>query len=174
MVQAVFDSVGLLADILLLLALSDSGGLGLQTLLLLGLGLWSVLVEELEGGGGGVAVEGVLELSDRRWDLQSQVEDLLLSLQADVLWPSGFVRCVLQWQLVDLLLDHARQVARGLNILTDTEVSWSLLEERVLQLVSMSCVGDKLKHTLAAFLLAPALLPGKGAAATFFPFGGCH
>ncbi|KAL3956280.1 hypothetical protein ACCO45_009126 [Purpureocillium lilacinum] len=61
-VQAVLDSVGLLADVLLLLALLDSGSLLQETLLLLGLGLGAVLVEELEGLGGGVAVEDVLEL----------------------------------------------------------------------------------------------------------------
>lgn len=77
-----------LAGILLLLSLLDGGGLGEESLLLLDLGFRSVLVKELEGLGGGVAVKGVLELSNGRWDLQAQVEDLLLALQADILWPS--------------------------------------------------------------------------------------
>lgn len=77
-----------LAGILLLLSLLDGGGLGEESLLLLDLGFRSVLVEKLEGLGGGVAVKGVLELSDGRWDLQAEVEDLLLALQADILWPS--------------------------------------------------------------------------------------
>ena len=63
-VETVLDVVGLLGDILLLLALGDSGSLLDETLLLLGLGLRAVLGEELEGLGSGVAVQGVLELSD--------------------------------------------------------------------------------------------------------------
>lgn len=50
-VQTELGDVGLLADILLLLALRDGGGLLGQTLLLLGLGLRAVLVEELESLG---------------------------------------------------------------------------------------------------------------------------
>ena len=86
-VETVLDVVGLLADVLLLLALGDGGGLTLETLLLLGLGLRAVLVEELEGLGSGVAVQGVLELGDRRGDLETEVQDLLLALQTDVLGP---------------------------------------------------------------------------------------
>lgn len=63
-----------------------------------------------------VAVKDVLELSDRRRDLEAEVEDLLLALKTDVLRPS----------------DHAAKVAGGLDILTDTEVSRPLLDERVL------------------------------------------
>lgn len=63
-VETVLDDVGLLADVLLLLALGDGGGLLGKTLLLVGLGLRAVLVEELEGLGGGVAVKNVGELSD--------------------------------------------------------------------------------------------------------------
>ena len=48
-VEAVLDGVWLLADILTLLALGDGGGLLGLAVLLLGLGLWAVLVEELEG-----------------------------------------------------------------------------------------------------------------------------
>ena len=64
MIETVLHSVRLLANILLLLSLADSGSLLVQTLLLLSLGLWSVLVEELESLGGGVAVENVGELGD--------------------------------------------------------------------------------------------------------------
>lgn len=88
-VQSILDGVWLLADILLLLSLLDGSGLLEKTLLLLGLGLWAVLVEELEGLGGSVAVEDVLELSNGRWDLQSEVEDLALTLETDILWPSN-------------------------------------------------------------------------------------
>lgn len=47
-VETVLDSVGLLADILLLATILDGSGLLDQALLLLSLGLRSVLVEELE------------------------------------------------------------------------------------------------------------------------------
>jgi len=120
-VQTVLDGVGLLGDILLLLALLDGGGLLQQTLLLLDLGLRAVLVEELESLGGGVLVEDVLELGDRRGDLQPHVEDLLLALQTDILGP----------------LHHAREVALGLDVGADTEVARTLLDERVL----MACIS---------------------------------
>jgi len=83
-VETVLDGVGLLGDILLLLALLDGGGLLEETLLLLGLVLRAVLVEELESLGGGVLVENVLELGNRRGDLQAKVEDLLLALKTNV------------------------------------------------------------------------------------------
>lgn len=51
-VETVLGDVWLLADILLLLALRDGGGLLGQALLLLGLGLRTVLVEDLECLGG--------------------------------------------------------------------------------------------------------------------------
>lgn len=61
-VQAILDGVGLLADVLLLLALGHGGGLLVQTFLLLDLGLRSVLVQELEHLCGRVAVESLREL----------------------------------------------------------------------------------------------------------------
>jgi hypothetical protein len=115
-VEAVLDDVGLLADVLLLLALLDGSSLLEETLLLLRLGLRAVLVEELEGLGGGVLVEDVLELGDRRRHLQAHVENLLLALEADILRP----------------LHHARQVTPGLDVLADAEVARPLLDERVL------------------------------------------
>lgn len=118
-VETVLDGVGLLGDILLLLALGDGGGLLVETLLLLSLGFRAVLVEELEGLGSGVAVEGVGELSDSRRDLETHVQDLLLALKADILRP----------------LDEAGQVALGLDILTDTEIAGAGLDERVLGLL---------------------------------------
>lgn len=50
-VQTELGGVRLLANILLLLALGDGGSLLGQTLLLVGLGLWAVLVKELESLG---------------------------------------------------------------------------------------------------------------------------
>lgn len=115
-VQAVLDSVGLLADVFLLLALLDGGGLLQQTLLLLGLGLRAILVQELESLGGGVAVENLLELGERRGNLQAHVEDLLLALKTDILGP----------------LNHAAEVSLRLDVLADAIVAGTLLEERVL------------------------------------------
>ena len=63
-----------------------------------------------------VAVGNVLELGNRRWDLQAHVEDLLLALETDVCGPS----------------DHAADIALGLDVLADTEVLGALLDERVL------------------------------------------
>jgi hypothetical protein len=115
-VETVLDVVGLLGDILLLLALSDGGGLLDETLLLLGLGLRTVLGEELEGLGGGVAVKSSLELSDGRRNLQAHVQDLLLALKTDILGP----------------LNEAGEVATGLDVLADTEVAGALLDKGVL------------------------------------------
>lgn len=117
-VETVLDSVGLLADILLLLTVLDSSCLLEETLLLLGLRLGAVLVEELEGLSGKVAVESVVELSDRGGDLETELQDLLLALETDILGP----------------LHHAREVALGLDVLADTKVAGTLLDERVLQL----------------------------------------
>lgn len=123
-VETVLDSVWLLGDVLLLLAVLDGGGLLKQTLLLLGLYLGAVLVEKLEQLSGSVAVGNVLELSERRWDLETHVEDLALALKTDILGP----------------LDHARKVALWLDVLTDTEVTGSALDERVLW-----CVNDTMR-----------------------------
>lgn len=117
MVETVLDGVRLLADVLLLPTIGDSSGLLVETLLLLNFGLGAVLVEEFQGLGGGVAVEGVGELGDRWGDLEAEVQDLLLALKANILGP----------------LDEAGQVALGLDILADTEVAGTLLEKRVLK-----------------------------------------
>jgi len=116
MVQSIFNSIRLLANILLGLALLDGSSLLQQSLLLLGLGFWAVLVEKLEGLSGGVTVEHVLELGNGRWDLEAHVEDLSLALKTDIFWPS----------------DHTRQVSSRLDILTNAKVAGALLYERVL------------------------------------------
>lgn len=58
----------------------------------------------------------MLELSNRRWDLQAHVEDLLLALKTDVCGPAH----------------HAREVALGLDVLADAIVAGTFLDERVL------------------------------------------
>lgn len=170
-VETELGGVGLLGHILLLLALGDGGGLLGQALLLLGLGLRSVLVEELESLGGGcdvladalptivvcltVAVEDVLELSDRRRDLQPEVEDLLLALETDVRGPSH----------------HARKVALGLNVLADTEVPGALLKKGVLSLSEPAAMQLTISGRTLAGFLEPALPWGKGAGAAFLALG---
>jgi hypothetical protein len=77
-----------LAHVLLLLTLLHRSRFLVQALFLLNLGLRSVLVEQLECLGGGIAVKGVLELGDRRGDFETHVQDFLLALQTNVLRPS--------------------------------------------------------------------------------------
>jgi len=117
MVETVLSGIWLLGDIFLLLTLLDGGGLLQQTLLLLGLALRAVLVQELESLGGGISVEDILELGDRGWDLEAEVQDLLLALQADIFGP----------------LDHTGEVATRLDVLADTIVAGALLDKRVLR-----------------------------------------
>lgn len=67
-----------------------------------------------------------------------------------------------------------RTIARWLDVLADTEVAGTLLDERVLKRLSVQSHGwrGSMSHTLAAFLEDfAALPPGKGAGAAFFPFG---
>ena len=62
--------------------------LGLPQVLLLGLlGLWPVLVHQLEQLGGGLPVQGDVELVDCWGHLQPSLEDDLLPLATDVLGP---------------------------------------------------------------------------------------
>jgi len=116
-VKTHLDEHGLLSILLWLLSLvgSDSLSLFVETALLLLLCLGSVLVEETEELGSSVLVEGVAELSDRRWDLEALVEDDTLSLETNVLGP----------------LDESGQVTSRLDVLANAEVLWLLLEERV-------------------------------------------
>ena len=119
MVEAVLHGIRFLADVLLLLALANGRGFFEQSLLLLGFGFRLVFVEELEGLGGGVAVEHVGELRDRRGNFEAKVEDLLLALQADVFRP----------------LYHAREVATGLDVLAYAEVAGTLFDQGVLHVI---------------------------------------
>jgi len=88
-VETLLDEKRLLVIPLDLLAVvgSDSGGLLIQTSLLLLLCLGLVLVQETEKLGSGVLVKRVRELSERGWDLESLVEDNLLSLETDIFGP---------------------------------------------------------------------------------------
>lgn len=116
MVETVFDNIGLLGNILLLLSVLDGLGLFEETLLLLSLSLRAVLVEQAEDLGSQVLVGGVLELSKSRRHLEAHVKNLLLALKTNILRP----------------LHETREVALGLDVLTDTEVARPLLDEGVL------------------------------------------
>jgi hypothetical protein len=132
-VETVLGDVGLLADVLLLLALSDGSGLLGEALLLLGLGLGTVLVEDLESLGGKVTVGNVLELGNRRWDLQAHVKNLLLALKTDVSAAHHqYLQGVVDSGVCLRPSDHAADVALGLDVLTDAIVARTLLDERVL------------------------------------------
>lgn len=137
-VETVLDIVRLLAGVLLLLALSNSGSLAVETLLLLDLGLRAVLVEELEGLRSGVAVQSVLELGDRRRHLEAHVQNLLLALQAHILRP----------------LDEAGQVALGLDVLADAEVAGTSLGQGVLMLLASCCLRGNVSAAYLGSLLA--------------------
>jgi hypothetical protein len=89
--------------------------------------------------GGGVAVEDVLELGDRRWDLETEVQDLLLALQTNIFGP----------------LHHAGEVSARLNVLTDAKVTGALLDKRVLVLISNETVEWDRELSL---LLGPSLI----------------
>lgn len=138
-VKTILDSVWLLGDVLLLLSILNGGGLLYKTLLLLGLALWAVFIEEFESLGGGVAVEDVLELGDRRWDLETEVQDLLLALKTDILGP----------------LHHTGEVSSWLDVLTDAIVTGALLDEGILHLHKYLNMTDD----LGCLPLGPSLIP---------------
>ena len=58
----------------------------LEAGLLLGLGLWAVLLEELEDLDSSSLVKGLAEVVHWWWDLKALAEDLALALKADILW----------------------------------------------------------------------------------------
>ena len=103
------------SDEAVLLSALSGLSLGLESGLLVLGGLWGVLSEELEKLGGLVLVNGLGELVESWWGLESHEEDSLLSLDSDVLWP----------------LDESGKVLLWLDVSTNSEGSWGLLEERV-------------------------------------------
>merc|ERR1719273_1567354 len=95
---------------------SGPGGSALPQPLLLGLlGLWPVLVHQLEQLGGSLTVQGGEERVKRWGHLQTGLEDNLLPLKTDVLGP----------------LNEPGEVPWWLNISSNAEVPGPLLEERV-------------------------------------------
>lgn len=116
MIESVLDDVGLLGNVLLFLLFLYGFGLLKQALLLLGLCLRSILVEQAERLGCQVFIEDVLELGDGGWDFETEVEDLLLALKTDVFRP----------------FDHTRKVTLRLDVLADTEIAGTFFDKGVL------------------------------------------
>lgn len=114
-VKTVFQDLWLSSLVLLL----SSGNFILsgsqKSLLLLFLAFSGVLGEESEQVAGLVGFQGVGELIDGWWDLQSLHKDSLLTLELDVSWPS----------------DESGQVATMLDVLANSEIAWSTLEQWV-------------------------------------------
>jgi len=114
-VETVFQDLWL-GSLVVLLGTSNLILSGSQkSLLLLFLAFSGVLGEKSEEVAGLVGFQSVGELIDGWWDLQSLHEDSLLTLELDVLWPS----------------DETGQVTSMLDIIADTEVAWSALEQWV-------------------------------------------
>ena len=152
-VQAVLGEQRLLVR-LDLLVLGSSSSRGVETGLLLLLGLGAVLVEELEELGRGVLVEGVRELGDGRGHLEALVEDDLLALQADIFGP----------------LDEAGQVTDGLDVLACDFESKSVIRCRRSSLLGIDLPMPKflgVDSKRGFFLTLVDLLAPKGAAAGF-------
>jgi hypothetical protein len=112
-VQTVLDDSGLFG--LDLLALSLGSGSSTETVLLLSSGLGSVLGSELEELSSSVLIQNLSELVDRWGNLETLVQDLLLTLKTNILRP----------------LDETRKITLGLDILTNAKVAATLLNERV-------------------------------------------
>lgn len=142
-VKTVLDNDGLVG-LHGLLAFSLGGSSSAETLTLLSLGLGAVLVGELEELSSSVLVQGLGELVNGRGNLQALVEDLLLALKTDVVGP----------------LDEAGDIALGLDVLANTKVLGTLLNERVLRslggLLSLERVGCRC-DLLASRLLGRCL-----------------
>ena len=90
------------------------GFLGKSLLLLLVVLRW-VLLQKLEEDFSLISFQGSGELSDGRWNFQSGEENSFLSLEGDVFGP----------------FDESGQVSGRLDVVTESEVSWPLFEERV-------------------------------------------
>jgi len=114
-VETVFQDLWLGSLVLLVstfnLVLSGSQ----KSLFLLFLAFSGVLGEESEEVAGLVGFQGVGELIDGWWDLQSLHEDSLLTLELDVSGPS----------------DETGQVTTMLDVIANSEVAWSTLEQWV-------------------------------------------
>ena len=101
------------SDESVLLSTLSGLSLGLESGLLVLGSLWGVLGEELKKLGSLVLINGLRELVEGWWRLESHEENSLLSLDSDILWP----------------FDESGKILLWLDIGTDSEVSWGLLEK---------------------------------------------
>jgi len=98
------------------LILGGTSGNGLQSVGFGLAGLRRVLGEELKEVSSLSFIDGVGELGNAWWDLESLHEDSLLSLDSDVLGPS----------------DESGKISLRLDVTSNSEVSGAFLEKRVL------------------------------------------
>jgi hypothetical protein len=80
------------------------------------MGFRFVLFKETEERFGLISIESLGELMEEGRDLKSGEKDSLLSLEEDVFWPS----------------QKSGDVSLGLGVVTDSEVSGSFFEKRIL------------------------------------------
>ena len=113
MVESELKMNWLWSDVLGLVASLSSLSLRLESVLLDGLGLWLVLVEELEELSLLVLLDSLGEDVEDWWALESHEKHSLLSLDSHILWP----------------LHISGQVSLWLDVTTDSHVSWGLLEK---------------------------------------------
>lgn len=113
-VQTEFEVDWFWTDMISLVSASSGLSLGLESLLLLLGSFWRVLAKELNELGLLVLLNGVGEDVKNWWALKSHEKNSLLSLDSDILWP----------------FHVSSQVSGWLNVSTNSEVSWGLLEER--------------------------------------------
>ena len=92
----------------------SSLGLRLKSIFLLSLSFWSILSKQLHELTLLVLLDALGEDVEDWWALQSHEKHSLLSLDSNILWP----------------LDISRQVSGWLNVSSNSEVSFGLLEER--------------------------------------------
>ncbi len=105
-----------------LLVLASSGSFLLQSLGFLSFGLRLVFGQKLESFLSLVSLQSFLELGDLWWDTESLEENLLLSLNSDVMWP----------------LDESRQISLVHHITTNAVISRTLLEESLVGCVTLA------------------------------------
>lgn len=172
-VQTELGGVGLLGDILLLLALGDGGSLLGKALLLLGLGLRAVLVKDLECLGGDC---------DALARFPRLLTCICLRLRSATCWNWAIAGGTFKRRLRIFFWRWRRTYAGHLTMRPRLRWGWmSWPIPKFLGRFSRRGFCDQLEpeksfrevfqRTLAAFLL-PAFPWGKGAGAVFFPLGG--
>jgi len=120
-VDTMLDEIGLLGGIVVF-ASNLGFGLVLKTVGLLFLGLRLVTTHKTQKLGGLVLVDTVVELVQRRWDLETLEQDALLSLKADVTRPAHVTG----------------KVTLRLDVAADGKILWLRSKQRVLDSLGLS------------------------------------